>query len=121
MNEQRKLTCIQCPNGCQLIAELKNGYVVSVTGNQCPRGETYAKQEVENPQRIITSTITGKNLSVSKIPVKTTLVPKSKISELMKIIHAFSIDYPVQAGEIISANLGNTGVALIATRTVDRE
>ena len=40
-----EITCINCPVGCRLNVELENGQVVSVTGNTCKRGETYARQE----------------------------------------------------------------------------
>ena len=41
----RNLTCIGCPMGCQLTAELAGGEVVSVRGNTCARGEAYARKE----------------------------------------------------------------------------
>lgn len=45
----RNLTCIGCPMGCQLTAELAGGEVVSVRGNTCARGEAYAPQGVHPP------------------------------------------------------------------------
>ena len=44
----RNLTCIGCPMGCQLTAELAGGEVVSVRGNTCARGEAYARKECQN-------------------------------------------------------------------------
>ena len=35
----RELTCIVCPKGCQLKAEIENGEVINVTGFTCPRGK----------------------------------------------------------------------------------
>ncbi len=37
--ECKKLTCVVCPRGCSLTAELEDGKLVRVTGNTCPRGE----------------------------------------------------------------------------------
>ncbi len=33
--EERKLTCIGCPMGCQLQVIIKDGIVEKVTGNTC--------------------------------------------------------------------------------------
>ena len=40
---KRKLTCIECPIGCEIAVELEDGKVVSLTGNGCPRGKVYAE------------------------------------------------------------------------------
>ena len=42
---QRQLTCIGCPMGCQLTATIENGVVTAVTGNTCKRGDSYARKE----------------------------------------------------------------------------
>ena len=47
----RKMTCIVCPNGCELEAEIVDGKCISVSGNLCPKGAQYAAQEVEAPKR----------------------------------------------------------------------
>ena len=44
--EERKLTCIGCPMGCQLQVIIKDGIVEKVTGNTCKRGADYGKKEV---------------------------------------------------------------------------
>ena len=54
--EVRELTCIGCPLGCQLTVTMGNDEI-KVEGNTCPRGEAYAKKEVTNPTRIVTSTV----------------------------------------------------------------
>ena len=46
----RKMTCIVCPNGCELEAEIVDGKCISVSGNLCPKGAQYAAQEVEAPK-----------------------------------------------------------------------
>ena len=34
-----KLTCVECPMGCDIEVEVENGKVVKVLGNTCPRGK----------------------------------------------------------------------------------
>ena len=55
--EKRNLTCIRCPLGCQITVTLENGEVKDVTGNTCPRGDQYARKEVTNPTRVVTSIV----------------------------------------------------------------
>lgn len=54
--ETRELTCIGCPLGCSLTVTIENDEI-KVTGNTCKRGEAYAKKEVTDPKRIVTSTV----------------------------------------------------------------
>ena len=51
------LICIGCPLGCPLTVEMEGNEVKSVAGNTCPRGDAYAKKELTNPTRIVTSTV----------------------------------------------------------------
>ena len=55
--EKRELICIGCPMGCPLTVELENGEIKTITGYTCKKGETYARKEVTNPTRIVTSTV----------------------------------------------------------------
>ncbi|GHT76886.1 hypothetical protein FACS1894124_8770 [Spirochaetia bacterium] len=53
------LTCITCPIGCALTAEVGPGGSdsgITVTGNRCPRGAAYAKEEILAPKRVVTAT-----------------------------------------------------------------
>ena len=63
MMEKRELTCIGCPLGCSITVTLNGKEVTSVTGNTCSRGAIYAKKEVTDPTRIVTSSVsvTGGN------------------------------------------------------------
>lgn len=55
--DKRTLTCIGCPLGCTVEVTTENGQILSVTGNTCKRGEDYARKEVTNPTRIVTTTV----------------------------------------------------------------
>ena len=41
----KKYTCIICPNGCEIEAEVLDGEIKSVSGFTCKRGEEYVRQE----------------------------------------------------------------------------
>lgn len=118
--EERTLTCIGCPMGCQVSVQMDAGKILSVTGNTCPRGDAYAREEVTAPARTVTSTIpvAGGGRKV-RIPCKTASdVPKQKIFEVMSQIHKASAKAPVRRGDVLIRNVAGTGVDVIATGDV---
>lgn len=77
---KKQFTCIVCPNGCEIEAEVENGQVISVTGHTCPRGEQYVRQELTAPRRTIASSVLvkGGELPVTSVRL-TKAVPKDMI------------------------------------------
>ncbi|MEF9942319.1 MAG: DUF1667 domain-containing protein [Lachnospiraceae bacterium] len=117
--EQRELTCIGCPMGCALMVEIEQGKVIKVSGNTCPRGDTYAHKEITNPTRIVTSTVMVNGGSVDMISVKTKEdIPKNKIFECVKALKGITVNAPVHIGEVIVSNVAGTGVDVVATKNV---
>jgi CxxC motif-containing protein len=116
----KKITCIDCPQGCQLEVSIEKGYVVKVTGQKCPKGEKYAHQETENPQRTLTSTILTDGLKLKMVPVRTSLpIPKSQVLTAMAEIMKVRLNQPVKVGAVIIKDLLGLGADLIATRDAD--
>jgi len=115
----KKLTCIECPKGCLLSIDIENCRVVKVSGNECPKGEKYAIQEIENPMRILTSAVLTEGLSLKMVPVRTDKpIPKSKIMEAIDEIKKTRLKSPVKCGFVIAENFLGLGVNLLATREV---
>jgi CxxC motif-containing protein len=113
----KKLTCIDCPKGCVLSIEIESGKVVKVTGNLCPKGIPYATCEIENPMRILTSTVLTNGLSIKMIPVRTDKpIPKPRLLDAMKEIRKLKLDKPVHVGDVLVSNFLSLGVNLISTR-----
>ncbi|MGN0505021.1 MAG: DUF1667 domain-containing protein [Lachnospiraceae bacterium] len=116
---QTELICIGCPMGCRMTVERKEDGSFLVQGNTCPRGAEYAKKELTNPRRTITSSVRVKNGQAVRVPVKTKEeVPKGKIMECMEAIHELSVEAPVEIGDVVCRNLAGTGVDLVATKAV---
>ncbi|MBQ9306140.1 DUF1667 domain-containing protein [Butyrivibrio sp.] len=117
--EKRELTCIGCPMGCQLTVSMENGEVLEVAGNTCPKGDIYARKEVVNPTRIVTSTIRITGGDKARVSVKTASdIPKDKIFEVMKDIDAAVVSAPAHIGDVLLKNVAGTGVDVIATREI---
>ncbi len=117
--EKRELICIGCPLGCPLTVELEKGEVIRVTGNTCKRGEVYARKEVTNPTRIVTSTIRVIGGDRPLVSVKTQEdIPKDKIFACMKEVNGTWVEAPIHIGDVVIENVAGTGIPVIATKEV---
>ena len=116
---KKELTCIGCPMGCQITAEVKDGKVTNISGNKCKIGENYAKEELIAPKRMITALMQVKNSS-KPLPVKTSkAIDKNLIFECLKEIKNKKINLPIKTGEVIIKNTCNTDVDIVATKDMD--
>lgn len=119
MMEERNLTCISCPMGCPLTVVMEAGKVTSVTGNTCKRGDIYARKEVTNPTRIVTSTVRVKGGCADMVSVKTKEdVPKEKIFDCVKALKGVTVKAPVHIGDVIVSDVAGTGADIVATKEV---
>ena len=106
--------------GCPVTVELDGGEIASVTGYTCKRGDVYARKEVTNPTRIVTSTVKVAGGTADMVSVKTRDdVPKGKIFECVQALKGVTIQAPVHIGDVVVANVAGTGVDIIATKGVE--
>lgn len=120
MIEERNLICINCPMGCALTVEMDGTEVVSVSGNTCKRGEIYARKEVTNPTRIVTSTVRVAKGDEKMVSVKTKEdIPKGKIMDCVKALKDITVNAPVRIGDVLIENVAGTGVDIVATKNVE--
>ena len=117
--ETRELTCIGCPMGCPLIVEMNGKEVVSVRGNTCKRGDIYARKEVTNPTRIVTTSVVVEGGELPVVSVKTREdIPKEKIFDCMKALKEVRVQAPIHIGDVIVKNVAGTGVDVVATKNI---
>ena len=116
---EQTITCINCPVGCRMTVSLSDtGEFLSVTGNTCPRGAKYAQQECTLPERMITAVIPVAG-SETPLSVKTASpVPKKLISSVIDELARVQVSPPVTIGQIVLPDVLNTGVDIIATRSL---
>ena len=115
-----ELTCIACPMGCRLqIEETENGYIIE--GHTCPKGKKYALQELEDPRRMVTSTVSVENGFLALVPVKTAEpIPKNLIFDVMTQINSVVVEAPVFLGDVIVKDVAGTGIDIVATRDMPK-
>ena len=113
----RELICINCPRGCRL----KVDDDFNVTGNFCPRGAIYAKNELTHPVRTLTSTVKVQSSLERRLPVKSSEpLPKEKVFDAVKELDKVEIKTPVHIGDVVIANVCNTGVNIVATKNIEK-
>jgi CxxC motif-containing protein len=115
----RNLTCIGCPLGCKLTAEIENGVVTRVEGNTCKKGDAYARKECVAPARTVTGTVRLSGGTSPVVSVKTAQeVPKEKIFDVAAALCRLRPSAPVAIGDVLAEDIASTGVAIVATRSV---
>lgn len=112
-----ELVCIGCPRGCHLTVDEENGY--TVTGNHCNIGAEYGKNELLNPTRVLTTTVTITGAIHNCLPVKSAKpLPKGKLIEAAKALSEVTVSSPVCIGDVIVNDILGTGVDIIATKNM---
>lgn len=114
---ERNITCIICPRGCSMVAKVTDGNV-SVTGNACPRGETYAVNECLHPVRTVTATVRVSNRPDTMASVKTAQpVAKNEMMDVMQVLRHTQVEAPLNIGDVILHNV--CGSDIVITKAVE--
>ena len=62
-----------------------------------------------------------KGAAFTVLPVKTKSgIPKKLNFEVMKVINSITVKAPIKCGDIIIKNILNTGIDLVATRSMEK-
>lgn len=123
--ETLQFNCTTCPSECLLTVEVErdaDGAAVevrSVTGNNCPRGDTFAHQELTCPMRVLTTTVAVSG-DEALLPVRTAeAIPLELHAQAMDLIRGLVVDAPIRMGDVVLDDLLDTGINLIASMDID--
>jgi CxxC motif-containing protein len=117
----KELLCIVCPNGCRLQVE-GTGDNLIVTGNKCKRGIDFARAEITNPMRSLTTTVRTGFAGVPVLPVRTAgEIPKGKIRDVMRYLNGITVTKRLAVGDAVAENVLGLGVNVIATSNLLHE
>ena len=107
--------------GCLVTVVLDGDTITDISGYTCPRGKSYAEQEVKNPTRIVTSTVKVIGGKKDRVACKTESdIPKDKIADVMREINSAEVQAPVVIGEVLIHDVAGTGVDIVATSSVGK-
>ncbi len=121
MSTQKTVICVVCPVGCEISASRTTGGDARPTGFGCSRGEEYARMELENPRRILTTTVRVRGGALPLLPVRTrTPIPREEMFAVMMRLADLVVEAPVKAGDVVAHNILGLDTDVIATRDVAR-
>jgi len=111
-----KIICTLCPKGCHLTVDEQS---LDITGNECKRGINFGVNELQNPVRIITSTVKINGAAHRRLPVKTAAaIPKHLIHDAMRLLDNIELTAPVKIGQVVVEDICGTGVSFVASRSM---
>lgn len=92
-----------------------------MTGNNCPRGDKFAHQELTCPMRVLTTTVAVSGGEEALLPVRTSeAIPLSLHAQAMDLIRGLIVNAPIRMGDVVLPDLLNTNINLIASMDIDR-
>jgi CxxC motif-containing protein len=114
-----RLTCILCPVGCELeVCRTDRG--LDVRGNQCEKGIGFATEEVLYPKRNVATSVPVRGSKTRMVSVRLSdRVAREMIFPILREIAKLRPEPPVRRGQVLIADVLETGVDVIATRTVE--
>ena len=121
MTAEKKITCIICPIGCKILVQIEGRECKIIGGNKCKEGVDNARNEALDPRRVLTTSVLVEGGDWPLVSVKTSdPVPKEKVFSVLKEIKKTVVNAPVKSGQTIIKNIVNTGIDIVATKTVEK-
>ena len=111
--------CIECPLGCRLEVEERDGDAIEVRGFSCKRGSEYARQEHVDLRRTLTTTVSIPGARWPRLPVRTERpIPRARVRDVCRALRAVHVTAPVALGDVVAHDVGGLGVDVVATRAM---
>ncbi len=122
MSEEKEITCIVCPIGCNILVKKDDSNVTILDGNKCKRGVEYARTEALDPKRMLTSSVLVLEGEWPLVSVKSTKpVPKKHLFSVLSKIKKAKVKAPVKLGQVLIKNASNTNIDIIATKNINKK
>lgn len=118
--EKREIICVACPKGCRLETRRENGEIL-VSNEGCKRGREYAVNEINDPRRMVASSVSVSGGLHPLVPVYTSQpFPKGRIFELLSILREIKLEAPVRINQVVLADALGTGIDVLASRDLQK-
>ena len=114
---KREFVCIVCPSSCIIYTNDTNG-TLDVSGNKCEKGHVFAEKEINDPERLVTTTV--KLTTGGLLPVRSrSMVKKKEVKPLVLQLKSVVVLPPVSIGQVILAKQGVNSVDIIASDNIE--
>jgi len=121
MAETSKIICVSCPKGCPLEIRHDGKDIIEIIGAGCRRGKEYAICELQDPRRMVASTVQVENGLHPLVPVYTNdNFPKPLIPKLAQKLREVKVEAPIKISQVILSNALGTGIDIIASRDMPK-
>ena len=113
----KELYCITCPAGCLMtLSDYGNPDYMEVEGNGCENGIEFARAEVTNPTRTLTTTVKTTIPGVPVLPVRTDgEIPKEQLLEAMKVLSNVVVNSELNCNDTVLDDIVGSGIRVIAS------
>jgi CxxC motif-containing protein len=119
MQEIKELYCVTCPKGCKLAVTMEGEQIIQVA-HGCKRGVDYAHEELINPKRMVATSVQVNGGSHPLVAVYTDKpISKTLIRPLLAILREVQVQAPVRMGQIVVEDVLESGVNVVASRSVN--
>ncbi|OHD56677.1 MAG: hypothetical protein A2Y33_13230 [Spirochaetes bacterium GWF1_51_8] len=116
----RDFICISCPRGCEISTVLDGKSIVSIEGNVCALGRKYVEGELNDPRRVMTSTVAVRGGRRVLVPVWTDKpVPKDAVMKIAGELRKIVLDAPVKCGKTVIINVSGTDANIVTSGEVE--
>jgi NADPH-dependent 2,4-dienoyl-CoA reductase/sulfur reductase-like enzyme/CxxC motif-containing protein len=122
----KEIVCTVCPQGCKITAGKAPGGEWTFEGHTCKRGLRYAKDEMLNPKRTLTTTmlqklkttVKGETVHIKRlVAVRSSQpIPLDQTMAVMDVIKNTVLHKRVVEGEAVLSDILGTKADIIATR-----
>lgn len=120
MRKVTEITCVCCPNACQVRVDETNGNAVS--GNRCRNGAAYAIHELNNPKRRVSGEVRVIGADVDRCPVKTDrVVPRETLGNIAQALDELRVEAPIYVSQVLARDIAGTGANLVACKTIPKK
>ena len=116
---KKQFVCIVCPNGCELTADIVDDMPANIEGGLCCRGREYVENEVLHPVRTIATSVRVLGGEMPLVSLRLDrAIPKKDIFPLMEQLKRIRLTAPVRIGQVVLADVLQTGANVIATKNI---
>lgn len=112
----KKLVCENCVNHCRLTVTYGDDYAISdVEGNSCPYGIRYAHDHTPTYQEVFEGLASISKTGLDTLKVKSSqAISPDLFPFFQEAADTLQVDLPVRFGQVLLANVCDSGVDLIA-------
>lgn len=115
LDQPKEIVCIECPNGCRILAEPSESGV-RFSGYRCKRGLAYAEAELTRPMRTLTTSVRTVFADSPVVSVRTDgEIEKAMIRDVIDALGRIVVTRRIRIGDVVTENVCGTGVNIVCT------